>query len=127
MLLAVIDRDRKGTVYELFILLLSGLSIVNAIVLALSWLAGKGGPASQVVLAIETILSPVFLGDFAYRLATADSRRGYLVQRFGWADLLAVLPLLRVFGVVRVIRVLQSYRLEPPGRLIGEVRAALAG
>ena len=40
MLLALIDRDRKGTVYELFILLISALSILNAVVIGLSWITG---------------------------------------------------------------------------------------
>ena len=39
MLLALIDRDRKGTVYELFILI-SALSILNAVVIGLSWITG---------------------------------------------------------------------------------------
>jgi voltage-gated potassium channel len=125
-LLAVIDRDRKGTVYELFILLISVLSIVNAVALALAWLAGLGGPAGEVVLAIDTMISPVFLLDFGYRLKTADSRREYFLDRFGWADLLSVIPILRVLGVVRVARVVRSYQLGPPGRLLAEVRAARA-
>ena len=126
MVLAGIDRDRKGTVYELFILLLSVLSIVNAVVVAASWLAGRTGPASEVVLAIDAMITPFFLGDFAYRLLRADSRRGYFLRRYGWADLLASVPILRLLGVVRVVRVVRSFRLEPSGRLIAEFRAARA-
>jgi voltage-gated potassium channel len=125
-LLAVIDRDRKGTVYELFILLVSVLSIINAVVLALAWLAGRGGPAGEVVLAIDALISPIFLVDFGYRLKTADSRRAYFVSRLGWADLVSVVPILRLLGVVRVARVVRSYRLEPAGRLVAEFRAARA-
>jgi voltage-gated potassium channel len=126
VVLAGIDRDRKGTVYELFILLLAVLSIVNSVVVALSWLAGRSGPASEVVLAIDGLITPIFLGDFAYRLRTADSRRGYFIHRYGWADLIAAVPILRLLGVVRVARVIRSYRLEPSGRLIAEFRAARA-
>jgi voltage-gated potassium channel len=125
-LLAVIDRDRKGTVYELFILLVSVLSIINAVVLVLAWLAGRGGPAGEVVLAIDALTSPIFLVDFGYRLKTADSRRAYFVSRLGWADLVSVVPILRLLGVVRVARVVRSYRLEPAGRLVAEFRAARA-
>jgi voltage-gated potassium channel len=124
--LALIDRDRKDTVYELFILLVSTLSIVNAVVLAVAWLTGGGGPASEVVLLIDTALAPIFLADSGYRLKTADSRREYLVHRLGWADLVAVVPLLRVFGVVRVLRVIRFSRREPPGRLVAELRSARA-
>jgi voltage-gated potassium channel len=124
--LAVVDRDRKGTVYELFILLISCLSIFNAVTVGLLWILGRGGPASEVVCAVEAGLTPVFLIDFAYRLATADSRREYFARRFGWADLVAAVPILRVFGMVRVIRVVRSYRLAPADRLIGDFRAARA-
>jgi voltage-gated potassium channel len=126
VVLAGIELDRKGTAYELFILLLSVLSIANALALALAWIAGKSGPASQVVLAIDASITPIFLADFAYRLLTADSRRDYLVHRFGWADLVAAAPILRILGVVRVVRVIRSYRLEPAGQLIAEFRAARA-
>jgi len=126
VVLAGIDRDRKGTVYELFILLLSVLSIVNAVVIAVSWAAGRSGPASEVVLSIDGMLTPIFLGDFAYRLLTADSRRGYFLHRYGWADLVAAVPILRLLGLVRVVRVVRSYRLEPGERLIAEFRAARA-
>ena len=125
-MLAGIERDRKGTVYELFILLLSILSIANTLVLALSWIAGKSGPASEVVLSVEASITPMFLADFAYRLLTADSRGAYVVRRFGWADLVAAVPILRILGVVRVVRVIRSYRLEGAEQLIAEFRAARA-
>jgi voltage-gated potassium channel len=114
VVLAGIERDRKGTVYELFILLLSILSIANTVVLALSWIAGKSGPASEVVLSVEASITPMFLADFAYRLLTADSRGAY------------VAPILRILGVVRVVRVIRSYRLEGAEQLIAEFRAARA-
>ncbi len=102
------------------------LSIFNAVAWGLSSVVGPAGPAGEVVLAIDTLITPIFLGDFLYRLKTADSRRAYLLHRFGWADLLAVLPLLRMLRLVRVVRVLRSYRHQPPGRLIGELRSARA-
>ena len=126
MLLAAIDRDRKGTVYELFILLLSSLSFFNAVAIGLSWMTGTGGPAGEVVLAIDAIITPIFLVDFAYRLKTADSRRDYLTYRYGWADLIAIIPVLRVMCFVRIARVLRSYRIEPAARLVTELRAARA-
>ena len=121
-----IDADRKGTVYELFIFLLSVLSIANTVALIMSWLIGRGGPAGAVVLAIDAALTPVFLADFAYRLTTADSGRAYFVRRFGWADLLAAIPLLRFLCAVRITRVLRWYRQAPPGRLVAELGASRA-
>jgi voltage-gated potassium channel len=122
----VMNRDLKGPVYELFILLLSLLSIFNAVALGLSRVVGAVGPASEVVLTVDAIISPIFLGDFLYRLKTAGSRREYLLHRYGWADLLSVLPLLRILRIVRVARVLRSYRHQPPGQLVADLRAARA-
>jgi voltage-gated potassium channel Kch len=122
----VMSRDLKGTVYELFILLLSILSILNAVVVVLSRIVGGTGPASEVVLMVDAIIAPIFLADFLYRLKTADSRREYFLHRFGWADLLGALPLLRILRVVRVVRVLRSYRHQPPGRFVAELGASRA-
>jgi voltage-gated potassium channel len=123
---SAMSRDLKGTVYELFILLLSALSIFNAVLVTISQIVGAGGPATEVVLMVDAIIAPIFLADFLYRLKTADSRRDYFLHRFGWADLLAVLPLLRILRVVRVVRVLRSYRHQPPGRFVAELGAARA-
>ncbi len=62
-----------------------------------------------VIEAMNGLLSIVFLADFTYRLFTADSKSGYFIRQFGWADLLASLPfpqvkILRVFRLVRVFR-----------------------
>ena len=47
-----------------------------------------------------------------YRLLTAESKSKYFFRQFGWADLLASLPLphfkvLRIFRLVRVVRLLR--------------------
>ena len=120
------NRDLKGTVYELFILLLSILSIFNAVAVALARIVGVTGPAIEVVLAVDSIIAPIFLADFLYRLKTADSRRDYVLHRYGWADLLGVLPLLRLLRVVRVVRVLRSYRHQQPGRFVADLSASRA-
>jgi voltage-gated potassium channel len=121
-----INRDLKGTVYELFILLLSVLSILNGFAVGFSQLVGAGGPATEVVLAVDSIITPIFLADFLYRLKTADSRREYFLHRYGWADLLGALPLLRILRVVRVVRVVRWIRHQPRGRLLAELSAARA-
>ena len=38
------------------------------------------------------LLSVIFLVDFTYRLFTAESKSRYFFRQFGWADLLASLP-----------------------------------
>jgi voltage-gated potassium channel len=52
--------------------------------------------------------------DFLYRLFSAESKTGYFFRHFGWADLLASVPvaqlkILRVFRLLRVYRLLKEY------------------
>lgn len=98
-----------GTGYEIFIGLLSLLSIVNlALILFIRY-----EPNRVVVYVIDGVLSVIFLGDFLWRLRRAPSRSTYFWRRYGWADLLASLPfpqvkILRVFRLLRVVRLVRD-------------------
>jgi voltage-gated potassium channel len=97
----------KGTPYELFMLLISALSIANDFLILF-----LHGPGSEVVFLIELLLIPLLGFDFLYRLATAPSRRHYLIGQHGWADFLAIVPLLGIFRIVRCMAVLRALREE---------------
>jgi voltage-gated potassium channel len=102
--------ELKGAGYEIFIGTLSVLSIVNLVLVY----AIRDDNLSTVLLWINVLLSVVFLIDFGYRLTSAESRSAYFFHQYGWADLLASLPLeqakvLRVFRLVRVYRLLDRY------------------
>jgi voltage-gated potassium channel len=89
--------------YELFVLALSVLSIVNLVlVMPFSPLDSQ---QQDVVLTVDAVLTIVFLGDFAHRLLKAESKRAYFFRGGGWLDLIGSLPLLRVFRIFRVLRV----------------------
>jgi voltage-gated potassium channel Kch len=102
--------ELKNTGYEIFIGVLSVLSIVN-LVLVFAFLEDES--LETVLSVMNGLFSVIFLGDFVYRLATAPSRGGYFFRQFGWADLLASLPfpqfkVLRVFRLIRVFRLLRD-------------------
>ena len=98
--------ELKNTGYEIFIAILSILSILN---LVLAFLADD--PGIQDVLAVMNwLLSGVLLVDFTYRLATAESRSGYFFRGFGWADLFSSLPFAEL-KFLRIFRLLRVYRL----------------
>jgi Ion transport protein len=107
------SEELKNAGYEIFVGILSILSIVN---LALQILAED--PNIDAVLDIMNgFFSIIFLGDFTYRLFTAESKSRYFFRQFGWADLLASLPfegakVLRVFRLARVIRLLRAYGMK---------------
>lgn len=104
------NDELKNVTYEIFVGLLSVLSIIN---IALYYLI----PSEDVqgVLAImDAILSVIFMSDFVFRLFSAESKSDYFFRQFGWADLLASLPLpqlkiLRLFRLFRAGRMLRDY------------------
>lgn len=104
-----VRTELKAPGYEIFIGVLSVLSIVNLLLVLLI-----RDPALDAILNVMNgLFSAIFLGDFIFRLATAPSRTGYFFRHFGWADLLASLPfaqlkILRVFRLVRVWRLMRQ-------------------
>jgi voltage-gated potassium channel len=124
------DRSARGTrglPYELFMLLVSLLSIGNSIfLLIVAFSRAGGGPAFQVVLLMEVVLTPVFFVDFLYRFLRAPSRRRYFVHGYGWADLLSAVPYLGVFRLVRIGHVLRTIREAGAERVIAELAESRA-
>jgi voltage-gated potassium channel Kch len=100
------NEEYKSTNYELFILALSILSIVNW---GLYFII-RDEDMLQVVIAVDLVLSVIFLGDFLYRLFTAESKRGYFIRQYGWLDFLSSLPFPQA-KIARLGRVIRAFRL----------------
>jgi voltage-gated potassium channel len=120
-------RELKNTGYEIFIGILSVLSIFNLVLLY----AIRDPGLETVLWVMNAILSGIFLIDFTYRLFTAESKSHYFFRMFGWADLLASLPfqqvkILRTFRLVRVFRLLRAYGIKSVGRSLLKDRAGSA-
>ena len=119
-------RELKNIGYEIFIGLLSILSILNLI---LSAVFRDSQALQYVVLIMNAFFMPIFLADFCYRFFTAPSKSGYFFRNFGWADLLSSLPfartkILRLFRLWRVIRLMRNFGLR---NLVREFVADRAG
>jgi len=120
--------ELKSPGYEIFIGILSMLSIVN---LMLVWLVSSEQALQTVLLVMNAIFSAIFLGDFTFRLITAPRRAAYFFKQFGWADLLASLPfpqlkILRIFRLVRVYRLLRDLGPRSVWRTLTRDRAGSA-
>jgi voltage-gated potassium channel len=101
------SKELKNTTYEAFIGVLSVVSIVN---IAFLYLA-RSDAVDTVVIIMSGIMSAIFFADFAYRFVSAgDGRWTYFIGQFGWADLVASLPLPQV-KILRLFRVFRAYRL----------------
>ncbi|MFB7892830.1 ion transporter [Microbacterium sp. NPDC056044] len=102
--------ELKNTAYEIFIGVLSILSIGNLVFMYII----AGDTALELVLSVmNALFSAIFLGDFIYRISTAPKASRYFFRGFGWADLLASLPfpqfkILRLFRLLRVFRLLRE-------------------
>jgi voltage-gated potassium channel len=98
-------QDFKDPGYEIFIIFVSVLSVIN---LVLIWIPGFDPDAVHVLEVINFFLIIIFLVDFTYRLFTAGSKHYYFFRDWGWADLLASIPALRI---LRLFRIFKAYRL----------------
>ena len=112
------QSELKGTGYELFVFLLSLLAVANFLVVVL---AGVTSVAGETAVLIEIAITPIFLFDFLYRLLTAPARKRYMFRRWGWADLVAVIPLLRLFRVFRMVAVAREGRAVGRERLLEDI------
>jgi voltage-gated potassium channel len=117
----------KNPGYEIFIALLSILSIVNlALIIVI-----QDQALDYVLMIMNVPLTLIFFIDFVYRLKTAPDRRYYFWRNWGWADLLASMPfeqtkVLRVFRLVKVYRLLKEYGARNIGRAVLKDRAGSA-
>ncbi|GAA3675500.1 ion transporter [Arthrobacter ginkgonis] len=116
--------ELKSIGYEIFIGILSILSIVNLVLLY----AVQDTSLDTVLTVMNALFSVVFLIDFLYRIVTAPAAGAYFFKHFGWADLLASLPfaqfkILRVFRLIRVYRLLREVGIRTIGRTLSKDRA----
>lgn len=120
------NRELKNTSYELFILLVSILSIFNLVFL----LIPSFNPVVKgVVQIMDAFITVLFMGDFLFRFFTAESKRDYFFRNWGWADLLASMPVqqLRFFRIFRVAKVLRLLRDFGVKNMLREIRDNRAG
>lgn len=97
--------DEKDLGYEIFIALVSLLSIFNLVFVLLPSMSPE---SVNLVEAIDLALTFVFLFDFGYRITTTRSKSYYFFYGYGWADLLSCVPQLRI---LRLFRLVKAYRL----------------
>lgn len=115
-------EDLKGTSYELFILAISILSIVNLV--ALIFLPFES-QAWWLIAYIDTALTLIFLGDFTYRLFTAPTK-GWYLRHGGVLDFLGCLPALRIFRLFRIVRAVRIINRLGGPRVVRELRHSFA-
>jgi len=95
--------------YDMFIVIVTVLSIVNWILLMLA-LPGESKVRGLLIF-MEPIFTVILLADFSYRLKLAKGHRwAYMNRGGGWLDLLGSLPYGRLLRLFRLYRVMQGFR-----------------
>ena len=99
------EAEFKRINYEIFIWLLTFLSIFNVV-----WVFLFRDPiVTTVVIQVNIIISLIFMIDFLIRLRQAPSRREYFLRRYGWLDLISSLPVMGV-QLARLVRFVRTTR-----------------
>lgn len=108
------SEPERSNAYELFILVLTVLSllIMVALVLPLS-------PATERLLIVyDNLVCVVFLIDFVIRLRRAETKRAYFIGERGWLDLLGSVPSVGVFKFGALLRLARLSRLARISKLL---------
>lgn len=105
-----------GNAYEIFILVLTVMSLVIMVLLLL--------PLTEATLEAlrlyDNIICVVFLADFAYNLTGSHPRREYFIHGRGWLDLLGSIPSIGGgFRLTALLRLARLSRLARIWRMLG--------
>ena len=101
--------------YELFILLMTVLSLADMLMLVFPWLAPQ---TRQLLQVYDLLFCVLFLFDFAGRLKRASSRRRYFFRHGGIFDLLGCVPGLGGFRLAALFRLCRLSRLVRAIRML---------
>lgn len=108
------DRAKQSNAYELFIFMLTVLSLGIMVVLLLP----LSDATIQLLTVYDNAICVVFLIDFTRRLRRASPKRSYFFGERGWLDLLGSIPTFGVFRYAALLRLARLSRLARITRLL---------
>jgi len=119
---AAIRRPEHGNAYNIFILVLTILSLAIMVLLVLPIPEN----VYQVLWVYDNVICFVFLADFAYNMSLATPRREYFIRQRGWLDLLGSIPSFQILKFTALLRLARLSRLARISRILrGKNRKAL--
>ena len=114
--------DRTSHAYDLFILVLTVLSLAIMVLLVIP----ETQATTDLLNFYDNVIAFIFLGDFAWRITRAPSKRTYFIHERGWLDLLGSIPSLGITNYGALLRLARLSRLARISRLVrGEGQKAL--
>jgi voltage-gated potassium channel len=119
---APIRRPEHGNAYNIFILVLTILSLAIMVLLVLP----IPDNVYQVLWVYDNVVCFVFLADFAYNMRLSNPSREYFIHQRGWLDLLGSIPSFQIFKFTALLRLARLSRLARITRLLrGKQKTAL--
>jgi voltage-gated potassium channel len=109
-----IRRPSHGNAYNIFILVLTIVSLVVMVLLILP----IPDNVYQILWVYDNAICFVFLADFAYNMSLATPKREYFIHQRGWLDLLGSIPSLGIFKLTALFRLARLSRLARIARLL---------
>jgi voltage-gated potassium channel len=111
MAVASSGTKQESNAYELFILVLTVLSLAIMLALVLPELS-QG--TERLLEVYDNLICFVFLFDFAWRLSRAEHKRDYFIGERGWLDLIGSIP---SFGISKYASLLRLARISRLARI----------
>jgi voltage-gated potassium channel len=105
---------KRSNAYELFVLVLTVLSLGIMVVLVLP----VSDATEQLLITYDNAICVVFLIDFFGNLFRAPTKREYFIGRRGWLDLLGSVPSLGIFKYTALLRLARLSRVARITRLL---------
>lgn len=126
------SRPRFSNAYELFILVLTVLSLLIMVGLVAT---RASSPTKALLNAYDNVICLVFIGDFLARMHRAPTRRQYFIAERGWLDLLGSIPsfgflanggkytsLFRLARLSRLTRIARVMRTQGKHEMVDDIR-----
>jgi voltage-gated potassium channel len=101
------------------------LSVLSLVLLAALAASSPSAGAREILELADTAVCVVFLGDFLHSLATAESKRRYLLT-WGWLDLISSIPVVNALRAARFARIARILRVLRGVRAAKVITAAIA-
>ncbi len=108
------EGPRRSNAYELFILVLTVLSLLIMVVLVLP----INQATQQLLIVYDNLICVIFLYDFGTSLFRTTPKRAYFIGRRGWLDLLGSIPSFNFFRYAALFRLARLSRFARITRLM---------
>jgi voltage-gated potassium channel len=115
MTTAAVRTPEHGNAYNIFILVLTVLSLIVMVLVVLPF-----DPATlQVLMFYDNLICVIFLIDFTINIIQSEPKREYFINRRGWLDLIGSIPSLGILRITALFRLARLSRLARIRRLMG--------